>query len=81
MMRVEALLLVVLGWTIGAAVAAATLMPFAYAVTGSFLPELPPAYRRRPCCSSTALLAWLATMVPTRGTMRARPVDAIGIRD
>ena len=80
MMRVEALLLVVLGWTIGAAVAAATLMPFAYAVTGSFLPTFPPAYVGA-VLLSTALLAWLATMVPTRGTMRARPVDAIGIRD
>jgi putative ABC transport system permease protein len=80
MMRVEALLLVVLGWTIGSAVAAATMMPFAYAVTGSFLPAFPSAYVGA-VLVSTALLAWLATMAPTRGTMRARPVDAIGIRD
>ncbi len=80
MMRIEGLLLVLLGWTVGAAVAAATLMPFAYAVTGSFLPSLPAATVGA-VLVSTALLAWLATMVPTRGTMRTRPVDAIGIRD
>ncbi len=80
MMRIEGLLLVLLGWTVGAAVAAATLMPFAYAVTGSFLPSLP-VTTVGAVLVSTALLAWLATMMPTRGTMRARPVDAIGIRD
>ena len=29
----------------------------------------------------TAVLAWLATMTPTRSTMRTRPVDAIGIAE
>lgn len=80
MMRIEALLLVLLGWTVGSAVAAATLMPFAYAVTGSFLPSFPRTLVGA-VLLSTALLAWLATMVPTRGTMRTRPVDAIGVRD
>jgi putative ABC transport system permease protein len=80
MMRVEAALLMVLGWSVGATVAAATLMPFSYAVTGSFVPALPPVHVGAVLASS-AVLAWVATMVPTRGTMRARPVEAIGIRD
>ena len=80
MMRIEALLLVVVGWAVGSAVAAATLMPFAYAVSGSFLPHFPPL-QVGAVLLSTAALAWVATMVPTRGTMRTRPVEAIGIRD
>jgi putative ABC transport system permease protein len=80
MMRTEALLLVLLGWTVGSAVAAATLMPFAYAVSGSFMPTVPLTHVGA-VLLSTAALAWVATMVPTRGTMRTRPVEAIGIRD
>jgi putative ABC transport system permease protein len=80
MMRVEAVMLVLLGWGIGAAVAATTLMPFARAVTGSPLPDLPLASLGA-VLLGTALLGWLATMVPTRGTMRTRPVNAIGIRE
>jgi putative ABC transport system permease protein len=80
MMRVEALLLVTIGWTIGAAVAATTLMPFAYAVTGSFIPALP-LLPVAAVLLSSGVLTWLATMIPTRGTMRTRPVDAIGIRE
>jgi putative ABC transport system permease protein len=78
MMRVEALMLVLLGWGIGAAVAATTLMPFARAVTGSPLPDLPLAPLGA-VLLGTALLGWLATMVPTRGTMRTPPVNAIGM--
>lgn len=80
MMRIEALVLVILGWTIGGAVAAVTLMPFAEAVTGSPRPDLPATYLGA-VLLGTAMLAWLATMVPTRGTMRTRPVEAIGIRE
>ena len=80
MMRIEALLLIIVGWAVGSAVAAATLMPFAYAVSGSFLPHFPPL-QVGAVLLSTAALAWVATMVPTRGTMRTRPVEAIGVRD
>jgi putative ABC transport system permease protein len=80
MMGVEALLLVVIGWASGAAVAATALMPFAYAVTGSFVPALPLTSMAL-VLLGTAALTWVATMVPTRGTMRTRPVDAIGIGD
>ena len=80
MMRVEALMLVLLGWGIGGAVAATTLLPFAQAVTGSPRPDIPVAALGA-VLLGTAVLAWLATMVPTRGTMRDRPVDAIGIRE
>jgi putative ABC transport system permease protein len=80
MMRIEGLMLVLIGWAIGGAVAATTLMPFARAVTGSSRPDVPVASLAA-VLLGTAVLAWLATMVPTRGTMRARPVDAIGIRE
>ena len=80
MMRIEALLLIALGWAIGGAVSAATLMPFAQAVTGSPRPEVPLTHLAAVLLGS-AVLAWLATMAPTRGTMRTRPVDAIGIRE
>ncbi len=80
MMRVEAMLLIVTGWSVGATVAAVTLMPFSYAVTGSLVPALPPLHVGAVLVLS-AVLAWIATMVPTRGTMRARAVEAIGIRD
>ena len=44
------------------------------------VPALPPLHVGAVLLGS-AVLAWVATMVPTRGTMRTRPVDAIGIRD
>ena len=81
MMRIEALVLVLLGWGIGIAVAATTLMPFS-AVRDRL--GRGPTSRWviwAPSCWARRLLAWLATMLPTRGTMRARPVDAIGIRE
>lgn len=78
MMRVEALLLLIIGWTIGAAVAATTLLPFAYAVTGSLTPALPLTPMAL-ILLSTGALTWLATMIPTRGTTRTRPIDAVGI--
>ncbi len=80
MMRIEGAMLVLLGWGIGGAVAAATLIPFARAVTGSPRPDVP-ATSLAAVLLGAAVLAWLATMVPTRGTMRNRPVDAIGIRE
>ena len=80
MMRIEALVLIALGWAIGAVVSAATLMPFARAVTGSPRPDLPLTHLAA-ALLGRAVLGWLATMAPTRGTMRTRPVDAIGIRE
>jgi putative ABC transport system permease protein len=80
MMRIEALILILLGWAIGGAVAAVTLMPFAQSVTGSPSPDVP-LLSLGVVLLGAAVLAWLATMAPTRATMRARPVDAIGIRD
>jgi putative ABC transport system permease protein len=80
MMRAEAMLLLLLSWVVGASVAAVTLAPFAFAVTGSSMPSLPLPLLGCVLLGSAAI-AWLATMVPTRGTMRALPVDAIGIRE
>ena len=74
------LLVILLGWTVGACVAAATLMPFAYAVTGSFRPDI--ALVPAACLvGGTALLVLLGNLLPTRLTLRTRPVDAIGIRE
>ena len=80
MMRVEAVMLLVLGWALGAAVAVVTVSPFAKAVTGSFMPSIPlvPALG---LFATTVVLAGIGTMVPTRATLRRRPVDALGVRE
>ena len=80
MMRIEALTLVVLGWVVGLAVTAVTVMPFANALTGSLVPSVAPATVAAIGLASAAL-AWVATMLPVRGTLRPRPVEAIGVRE
>ncbi len=80
MMRVEALMLLVLGWALGTAVAVVTVSPFAKAVTGSFMPSVPllPALT---LIATTVLLTGIGTMVPTRAILRRRPVDVLGVRE
>ena len=80
MMRWEALIVVSLGTALGAGVAAATLAPFSKSTTGSLAPSTPWLY----CAvilGSAAVVGLLSMLLPTRLAMRARPVDAIGMRE
>ena len=80
MMRLETATVVLIGSTLGAAVAAVTVMPFAKAVSGSFRPDI--ALVPAVCLvGGTALLVLIGNMLPTRLALRTRPVDAIGIRE
>ena len=80
MMRLEAATVILIGSTLGAIVAAATVMPFAKAVSGSFRPDI--ALVSAACLvGGTALLVLLGNVLPTRLALRTRPVDAIGIRE
>ena len=80
MMRMEVVLTLLIGGALGAAVAAVTVLPFAKAVSGSFRPDIPmlPALI---LAGGAVLLGLVGTMLPTRGALRTRPVDAIGIRE
>ena len=80
MMRMEAVLMLLIGGALGTAVAMVTVLPFAKAVTGAFRPDIPllPAAA---LAGGAALLGLLGTMLPTRAALRTRPVDAIGIRE
>ena len=76
MMRWEALMSIATGSVLGATVGILTLAPFSIDVTGNWLPHLP----ARLCVivlSSVAALAAMATIVPTRLALRARPIETI----
>jgi putative ABC transport system permease protein len=80
MMRWESLMVVTMAIVVGAAVAAETLIPFSVMLSGSAVPVVPPLIALG-IVGGVALLALLATEVPTRLVLRQRPVDAIGIRE
>ena len=80
MMRLEAATVVLIGSTLGAVVAAATVMPFAKAVSGAFRPDI--ALVPAACLlGGTALLVLVGNLLPARLALRVSPVDAIGIRE
>ena len=80
MARWEAGLVVIVGIGLGAAIAAATLVPFSRALTGSPIPDVDPRLLAG-ILGGTAVLGLIASLVPTRLALRTRPVDAIGLRD
>ena len=80
MMIMEAVMVVVTGLMLGSAIAAATVMPVAKAVTGSFQPHTPPAYVAA-IVIMTAVIGLAGTLLPTIARLRSRPVDAIGTRE
>ena len=60
--------------------AATALLPLSHALTGSLRPHVP----ARPLAAIlgiSALLALIALTLPTRRALRARPVEAIGVRE
>jgi putative ABC transport system permease protein len=78
MARWEAGLIIAIGLGVGLAIAATALLPLSQALTGSLRPHVP-AVPLAAILGGTALLALLALTLPTRRTLRTRPVEAIGI--
>jgi putative ABC transport system permease protein len=79
MARWEAALILAIGLGLGLAIAATALLPLSHALNGG-LPYVP----ARPFAAiigGTALLAVLALSLPTRHALRARPIEAIGVRE
>jgi putative ABC transport system permease protein len=79
MARWEAALIIAIGLGVGLAIAATALLPLSRAFNGG-LPYVP----ARPLATIlgvTALVALLALALPTRHALRARPIEAIGIRE
>ena len=77
MMIMEAVMVVVTGLVLGTAIAAATVIPVAKAVTGSFQPHTPPPYIAA-IVIMAAVIGLAGTLLPTIARLRSRPVDAIG---
>ena len=80
MARWEAALIVTIGVGLGLAIAAVALLPLSRVLTGSILPYVPLG-QLAAIIGVSALLAVLALALPTRRMLRARPVEAIGIRE
>ncbi len=77
MMRVESLMIVAVASVVGTVIAIPPLMGMSLGMTESALPSVPlPLYGA--IVGATALLGVLSIGVPTRISMRSRPVDAIG---
>jgi putative ABC transport system permease protein len=80
MARWEATLIIVIGLGIGLAITATALLPLSHALTGGFRPFVPLGWLAA-ILGVSALLALIALSLPTRRALRARPVEAIGIRE
>ena len=80
MVRLEQVLLLGLALTVGAAIAAATLVPMVKGITGSATPYIPPAGWAA-VIGGVVLLGGGATAVPIRRVLRTRPVEGIGLRE
>ena len=78
MARWEAGLIITIGLGVGLAIAAAALLPLSHALTGNVRPYVPPQ-QLAAILGVSALLALLALALPTRRTLRSRPVEAIGV--
>ncbi len=80
MARWEAGLLVLVGLGLGSAIAAATLVPFSIALTGDAMPYVP-AGQLAAILGGAAVLGMVGSQLPTRLALRAKAVDAIGVRE
>jgi putative ABC transport system permease protein len=78
MARWEAVLIIVIGLGVGLAIAAAALLPLSNALTGSIRPHVP-LDQLGAILGVSALLALLALALPTRRSLRTRPIEAIGV--
>ena len=80
MVRLEQVLLLGLSLVVGAAIAAATLIPMVKGITGSATPYIPLAGWVA-VIGGVVLLGGAATVLPVRRVLRMRPVEAIGLRE
>jgi putative ABC transport system permease protein len=80
MARWEAGMLVVLGVGLGAAIALITLIPTSSVISGSPIPYAPLGLVAL-VLGSSAAVAVIGIQIATRLALRARPVDAIGMRE
>jgi putative ABC transport system permease protein len=80
MLRWEALETVVIAISIGTAIAAATLVPFSVGLTGTPVPYVPPLLYGGVVAAS-AVLGFLASLLPARLALRPTPVGTISIRE
>jgi putative ABC transport system permease protein len=79
MVRWEAALIITIGLGVGVAIAATALLPLSHALNVG-LPYVP-AHQFAAIVGVTVVLALLALMLPTRHALRARPLEAIGMRE
>jgi putative ABC transport system permease protein len=79
MLRWETLTVIVLGSTLGAAVAVASLIPYSSRTTDSPRPSTP-ALMCLGLLGGVVLMALIGTQVPGRLALRARPVESIGTK-
>jgi putative ABC transport system permease protein len=80
MARWEAILIITIGLGLGLAITATALLPLSQALTGTLRPYAPAGWLAA-ILGISALVALVALSVPTRRALRARPVEAIGIRE
>jgi putative ABC transport system permease protein len=80
MARWEGAAIVTLGVGLGATIALVTLMPTAKQLSGSSIPYAPTGLIAL-VLGSAAAVGFCGSLVATRLAMRARPVDALGVRD
>ncbi|MFH9610903.1 FtsX-like permease family protein [Streptomyces sp. NPDC017448] len=80
MMRRESLAVVVVGAALGVLLSVPPLVLVATALTGGPWPTVP-VWGWLAVLGSTAVLSVAGTMLPTRWMLRARPVDAIGVKE
>jgi putative ABC transport system permease protein len=76
----EVILIIAIGLSVGLAIAANALLPLSHALTGGLQPYAPVGWFTA-ILGFSALLALAALSIPTRRALRARPVEAIGIRE
>ncbi|MFJ6137254.1 ABC transporter permease [Kitasatospora sp. NPDC092286] len=80
MMRTETLMVILIAVVVGSAVPVLPLMTVSLGLTGSLVPHIPPLLYLA-IVAATAALAAAAVLVPTGLALRARPVEAIGLRE
>ncbi|HET6965323.1 MAG TPA: FtsX-like permease family protein [Acidimicrobiales bacterium] len=78
MVHWEAALIIAIGLGLGLAITATALLPLAHALDGSLHPYVP-AGPLAEIVGTSAVLAVVALIMPTRRALRSRPVEAVGI--